>query len=126
MSPIFGRLGAFLAQTRKDRSVALFPGCSRGYELRGLDDAGGKSDSAPDFSLTGGVVTGNGTRKGKPSWSSEGLLRHANRALNMIMRNDVSGVWCGSGGILLGIHNDMGRLLPVTAWKPSCFTLQMS
>lgn len=65
MSPIFGRRGAFLAQTRKDRFVALFPGCSRGYEPQGLDDAGGTSDSAPDFSLTGGVVTWNDTRKSK-------------------------------------------------------------
>lgn len=40
MSPILGKMRAFLARTRKDLSVALF--CGRGYELRGFDNVGGR------------------------------------------------------------------------------------
>lgn len=41
MSPILGTAEAFLAQTRKDLFKALFPGCSRGYELTSGGGGGG-------------------------------------------------------------------------------------
>ena len=131
MSPILGRMRAFLAQTRKDPFVAFLLRLQPGLwtlRLRTMCD-GVESCSSwyfPSAPLFGQLSTrAYEWRPWKHAklWGSERQFKHANRVMNMIIRNGVSNVLCGDGSILRGIHNDTARLPPVIAEKkqPSYF-----